>query len=359
MRDTTFEAHRDEKPLDAFINAVNFYIRAPRFALMIKKRLEIVMENIRESGELAKEQVFVLESGAQVKYDSSRLGEFLMSIHATLFDRRGASVGAALESLAARNARNALGMFADIIASPHVPTSQIGTAAAAQPVAHIEEDRVIRALMRGRYRLFNNKLKYVRNILAPPANSVRPGNFLYADILEYLIRNRKIHIDYSVEGYASAQTVVYQMGKLGYDEDDAFKALLQLSKWNLIEPDSLLLDSIGLDDAVQVHASGFIHMRYFLKREEYLFGVTADMSYASFEEAKETAGVWSSASGRGEPGFRAKQRILNRLADYFSAEYDRRVRRHAFYEDLGFGGRAVVYATRAAADRVGKPPARN
>ena len=41
LRDTTFEAHRDEPPLDAFINAVNFYIRSPRFALMIKKRLEI------------------------------------------------------------------------------------------------------------------------------------------------------------------------------------------------------------------------------------------------------------------------------------------------------------------------------
>ena len=36
LRDTTFEAHRDEPPLDAFINAVNFYIRSPRFAAMIR-----------------------------------------------------------------------------------------------------------------------------------------------------------------------------------------------------------------------------------------------------------------------------------------------------------------------------------
>jgi hypothetical protein len=43
LRDTTFEAHREEPPLDAFINAVNFYIRSPRFALMIRKRLELVM----------------------------------------------------------------------------------------------------------------------------------------------------------------------------------------------------------------------------------------------------------------------------------------------------------------------------
>ena len=69
LRDTTFEAHRDEPPLDAFINAVNFYIRSPRFAAMIRKRLEIVLENIQQDPSLAKLQRFTLESGAQVTYD--------------------------------------------------------------------------------------------------------------------------------------------------------------------------------------------------------------------------------------------------------------------------------------------------
>ena len=142
LRDTTFEAHRDEPPLDAFINAVNFYIRSPRFALMIKKRLEIVLENIQQDEELDKFQKFTLESGAQVTYQSGRLGEFLMSIYASLFDKgRVGSIGPALESLAGRNARSALGMFADIISSPHVPTNQIGATAAA--VGKIDDDRII------------------------------------------------------------------------------------------------------------------------------------------------------------------------------------------------------------------------
>jgi hypothetical protein len=355
LRDTTFEAHRDEPPLDAFINAVNFFIKSPRFALMIRKRLEIVMENMRQDPALSKLQRFTLESGATVTYDSSRLGEFLMSIYVSLFDRRAASIGAALESLAARNARNALGMFADIIASPHVPTSQIGSTATASAVARIEEDRIIRALMRGRYRLFNNRLHYVRNVLTPVANSVRPSNCLYADILEFLIRNRKVKIDYTLEGYASARTIVNRMGQLGYDERDAFAAIVQLSKWNLIEPESLLIDEITMDDPLQVHASGFIHMRYFIKRAEYLFGITADLSFSSFETAKEMAAVWT--AGPQEPGFRARQRTLNKLAGYFKAEYDRRIRRHAFYEDLGLGGKIIVSASRFVAEEIGMPPA--
>jgi hypothetical protein len=60
LRNTTFEAHRDEPPLDAFINAVNFYIRSPRFALMIKKRLEIVLEDIEQEEDLGKYQRFTL-----------------------------------------------------------------------------------------------------------------------------------------------------------------------------------------------------------------------------------------------------------------------------------------------------------
>ncbi len=354
LRDTTFEAHRDEPPLDAFINAVNFYIKAPRFATMIRKRLEIVLDNIRQNEALKKLQTFKLESGAQITYDTSRLDSFLTSIHASLFDKRVSTIGAALESLAARNARNALGMFADIISSPHVPTSQIGSVVAASGVGRIDEDRITRALMRGRYRLFNNRLQYVRNILSTLPDSVRPSNFLYPDILDFLIRNRKTKIDFSVEGYASARTIVNRMGQLGYDEEDAFKALSQLVKWNLVEPESLLADEISLDDPVQVHASGFIHLRYFITKPEYLFGITADMSFASYEIAEEVAKVWTNA-GSGEPGFRARQRIINRVAEYFRAEYERRVRRHAFYGDLGYGGKHVTQAAETVAFQIGKP----
>jgi hypothetical protein len=177
---------------------------------------------------------------------------------------------------------------------------------------------------------------------------------LYADVLDFLIRNRKTKIDFSVEGYASARTLVNRMGQLGYDEEDAFSGVVQLAKWGLIEPDSLLVEEIGLDDALQVHASGFIHMRYFLKRPEYLFGVTADMSFASYEVAQEAASIWGNA-GQGEPGFRARQRMLNRLADYFYSEYDRRIRRHAFYDDLGYGGKTVMHVSRIVADQIGEP----
>jgi hypothetical protein len=350
LRDTTYIAHRDEKPLDAFKNAVNFYIRAPRFSLMIRKRLELVLEKMQTDEKLGKRQRFTLESGAQVSYASDRLSEFLLSIYTSMFDRRVAHIGGVIESLVAKDARSALAMFADIIASPHIPTSHIGSTAAGGNVGQMQEDRIIRALMRGRFRMFNNKGRYVRNILSSVPRAVRPSNFLYADILEFLIRRRKEKIDFSVEGYASARTIVNRMGQLGYDEQDAFAALSQLAEWEFVQPESLITEKITMDDPIQVHASGYIHLRWFLQKPEYVMAVSADMNYSSYEIAQEAARVWGNQA---EPGFRARQRMVSRVADYLKSEYERRVRRHAFYGDVGYGGKQVVALTRMAADAIG------
>lgn len=353
LRDTTYLAHRDEKPLDAFKNAINFYIRAPRFSLMIKKRLELVLEKVQADEKLGSHQHFTVDSGAQVTYESKRLSEFLLSIHASLFDRRVAHIGGVIESLVAKDARSALAMFADIIASPHIPTSQIGSLAATGGSAtKFDEDRIIRALMRGRFRVFNNKSQYVHNILSSVAKSVRPSNFLYADILEFLIRNRKEKIDFSVEGYASAGTVVNRMGQLGYDEGDAFAALSQLVEWQLVQPESLITEKVGLHDPVQAHASAYIHMRWLLKKPEYVMATSADMNYSSYKMAQEAARVWGNQR---EPGYRMRQKMIRCVADYLKSEYERRVRRHAFYADLGYGGKQVVYMTKVASDTLNMP----
>jgi GTPase SAR1 family protein len=351
LRDSTFEAHRDEKPLDAFVNAVNFYIRPPRFAEVVRKRLEIVLDNMKMEGYFKGDRTYTLETGTKITHSAERLREFLSSIYQSLFEKKTSNVGAAIEALVAKNVRIALGMFADIISSPHVPASQITTAAVTGAANRIEEDKILRALMRGRYRLFGNRGPYVRNVIGPLIDCERPSNFLYADILEFLIRNRKLKIDFSVEGYASAELLVNRMGQLGYDEQDAFLALNQLAKWGLVEPESLILEELNLSDPVQVHASGFMHMRYFLQKPEYIVGVSADMSFSSYEVANSIAANWNQ-SGSHDPGFKGRQRIVQQMSDYMLAEYKVRCRRHAFYDDLGYGGKMVVQSMDIALNRL-------
>ncbi len=341
LRDSTFEAHREEPPLDAFINAINFYITPPRFAPVIKRRLELLLERLPD--ELDKRQEYQLESGSRIVYPASRIGEFLVNIYLSLFEKRSMAVAAALEALVAKDIRRALGMFADILVSPHIPTSKI-TGLLLQGSSKIPEARIIRALMRSRYAYFNGRSVYVRNIVNANLQLIRPSHFINVDILEYLVRVRKTKVDFSQEGYVLPATIMKKMSQLGYEEADILTSISDLVEMGLIEPESLVTRRITGDDAVRVHGSGFIHMRFFIKRAEYLIGITPDMNFASFEVAESIAQQWRSQTSGIDLSFNSRVKVMEILDNYFRNEYDRRCRRHAFYADLGYGGKALVQA---------------
>lgn len=350
LRDSTFEAHRDEPPLDAFVNAVNFYVRPPRFAKVIQKRLELVIKKLAE--QVSKRQEYTLTGGARITYPASKLGKYLMSIYLSLFDRRSDNVDFTLEALSSRNVRRALGMFADIIVSPHIPTTHI-TGTILNPSSwRIPEHHIIRALMRGRYRYFNQRSGYIRNVLAANPKHERPSNFLYADILEFLIRNRRQKIDFTLEGYVLVETLIARMSLLGYDEGDARSAVEQLAQWGLIEPESLVLDKLTDEDAVRVDAAGYVHMKFLCQRLEYLVGISPDLNFALPGVAKEIADIWGGQSDRIDITLASKTKIAAKIADYFEEEYERRVKRHAFYREFGYGGRAIVAASQAVLDHL-------
>jgi hypothetical protein len=346
LRDSTFEAHRDEPPLDAFANAINFYIRPPRFAQVIRKRLELVLEAM--SNEIEGKQEYSLSTGYKVQYPSTQIGEFLMILYLSLFDQRSIKVASTLEALVAKDIRRALGMFADILVSPHIPTSKITGAILSSGNIRIPEYLIIRALMRQRYRYYNENSTYIRNLLTIDLEHTRPSNFLYVDILEYLIRNRKTRIDFSQEGYASLETIVKVMGSCGYADQDVKLAVRTLVDWGLIEPESLVSTQIDDRDAVRMHATGFIHMRFFLERVEYLVGISVAMSFSSKSLAEEVAGQWSGSPYNTDLSLNAKIRVLRAMKEYLEQEYDRRCRRHPFYSERGFGGQQVVQCVNKA-----------
>jgi hypothetical protein len=135
-----------------------------------------------------------------------------------------------------------------------------------------------------------------------------------------------------------------------FDDGDEVVTFLKEVDWR----ESLILEKLGPKDPLQVHASGFMHMRYLLQIPEYIIGTSADMMYSSYETSRAIGSNWNSA-GRGEPGYKNRLRILEATAAYMAAEYDRRRRRHAFYDDLGYGGRLVVEATESALRRYSGP----
>jgi hypothetical protein len=208
--------------------------------------------------------------------------------------------------------------------------------------------------MRSRYRYFNGKSKFIHNILEIDLDHSRPSIFLLADALEFLVRHRKERIDFSLEGYATVETMLRYLTSIGYDERDAERAVGRLIELGLIEPESLVLSEIERDHAVRAHASGHIHMRYFLAQSEYLVGITPGCAFADASVAEYIGNIWSASSHLNDIPLSSKAKIVVALHDHVEREYERRCERHPRYEAMGHGGRQVLAAVRRARSFVEK-----
>jgi hypothetical protein len=252
-----------------------------------------------------------------------------MRIYLSLFESR--DMASMLESLVAKDVRRALGMFSDIIVSPHISTNQItGAVVAGQRGYRIPEWAILRSLMRGRYQYFNGKGVYIHDIISADDSHTRPSNFIFLDVLEFLVRNRKTRMEYHQEGYISIGRLVKEMSRLGYDEGDSDLAIRSLIAKGMIEPESLVETDLTSEEPVRAHASGYVHTRMLLRQIEYITGVTPTIMVASSDVATDIGSIWAGWDPRHEMSVANKARILRKLQDYLRLEYQRRIRRHSY-----------------------------
>lgn len=346
LRDATFEAYKDSPPLDAFANAINFYISPPRFSQVIRKRVELLLSKM--SRDHHDGIIYGIETGAKVRLDGADIGKFLTTFYSALFDNKNVKMTAILESLVARNVRRALSMFQEIILSPHVLASEATGASFSSKSRLVREHTVVRALMRERYKYYNNRSKFVFNLLKVDENLARPNIFIYSDIVEYLVRNRKSKIDFSIEGYATVETLSKHLASLGYDQGDTMQSIQILVDFGMIEPESLIDKEISLATPVRAHSIGFIHTRYFLSQPEYLLSISTGASLSSEAVARKIGSYWAGVRDRKDMSLYTKKKVLDIFSENVQAEFDNRCKNHPNYKDNGFGGQQVLSGFRKA-----------
>ena len=270
MRDVTFEIHKNEPPLDTYRSGTIFHISAPRFIEVVKRRLELSLEAL--SAEAPDYVSYVLPSGTKISYPKTRAGAFLNAIYVEVF-QRPRNVSTILEALSGRNVRQALDMFMAIITSGHMPEDLITSVARGHTAQEIPEYRLIKILMRGDHRFFNDNVGFVSNIFYCNSDWKRPNNFLIPEILFLLIGKRKVAGDNGHLGYFSVTHIADELEKIGFVRSDASDACRIALERGLIEADTLSLVDLGENDCVKATASGWAHMRILSERIEYLHAV--------------------------------------------------------------------------------------
>jgi len=317
MRDETYERYKNLPPLDTFRTGIVFHITPPRFADVVKRRLELALEYLE--AESKGQQSFTIESGVRFSYHKSHLQTFLRSLYVELFDRRR-NISRVLEALVGRDVRRALEMFVSIITSGHLSPTAIASTTIGGGGVSITERRIIKILMRTDYAFFSPHSGFISNIFDYNPDWQKPDNFLLIEILFFLARNRKRVGQMGLEGYFTCQSITENLQKFGYDPQDVLGALNHLLNKQLIAADHMNFQKVELNDSVRILASGYIHVRVLTGRLEYLYGILPTTPFTDKRTADRIGDIVNNEVVRGEIGLHQTLRAVELFFDYLNQE---------------------------------------
>jgi hypothetical protein len=317
MRDETYERFKNKKPLDTFRSGITFHISPPRFVDVVKRRLELSLEFLaRNADEI---QTYTLESGARIVYPKSELGIFLRELYIELFERKR-NISRVLEALSGRDVRRALERFVSIITSGHLSETSITSLVRGFGAFPITEHSVLKILMRTEYRFFSEHTGFIYNIFDYDDSWDKPDNFIVAEILYWLARNRKKLGQIGLEGFFTCRHVANELQRQGYVPSDILAALNCLLAKQLIEADHMNFTRVAWNDCVRIQASGFIHVRVLSERLEYLYGIIATVPISDETTARVLQDFIKRENVRGDVSAHEKLRAVNVLYEYLKQQ---------------------------------------
>jgi hypothetical protein len=309
LRDVTFERFKNEPPLDAFAQISNFYIRPPRFALVLQKRLRLAID-------VGLKDVRVVEqpshSGMRFTYSTEQLGVFLQLVYDALF-AGDQQVGRIVDALAERDVREALGMFSRMLSSGHFDADRvirIGTGGK----ANIKHDLLIKILMRADYRIYSEEAGFVRNIFAPSTTGFSGNSFLAVEILGFFAQVGEGNT--RVGGYRVFEELLSDMAGMGFEEDEVRQKVHTFIGHKLLAYDGEDTEVPRDADLIKITPSGFIHLRSLPHFIEYVSSAALHIAFDDHSLSRRIAALWAGVSRHADLNFSLKHEVASIAADY-------------------------------------------
>jgi hypothetical protein len=368
LRDVTFERFKGQPPLDAFAQISNFYVRPPRFALVLQKRLRLAISvGLKEVAEVEQ----TAASGMRFRYTKDLLGTFLQTVYDALFGGNQ-EVGRIVDALAERDVRDALGMFSRMLSSGHFNADRvisIGTGGRADGIKH---DMLIKILMRADYRLYSDGAGFIRNLFGVPSERFGGNIFLVAEVLGFFAQPVQAGSG-RIGGFLRLDELLSDMASMGFEEAEVRDAVHRLIEYKMLAYDGEDTEQPTDADLIKITPSGFIHLRSLPHFIEYLSSVALHSPFEDQSVAKRIADIWGRCSTYTDLGFIQKHEVVSELRDYLVREKRRLDAANPLFKERSREAEGVVAAvsstvnaTAPAADRLrarraasGKPPKRS
>jgi hypothetical protein len=259
LRDETFDRHKSEPPLDAFLTSVHFFIPPPRFYDVVRLRLDLILDKIQE--ELEDNYSYKLASGPTVTISRDSVVDFVKAIHGNVFsdDRRGAVV---FEALTGSDIRSALDMFGKALTSGHLDERAITRQGLTSEYFSIPEYLIIRIVMRGEYLWYSERNSPIKNVFSSSSSDWMFGSVSRMEILYWLNRRRRVTGDNGLNGFFLIGKMLNELELLGLPREKLFQEVEFLIDSDLIYIDRFTKTEISEEDYVKIHASGWMHTNF-------------------------------------------------------------------------------------------------
>lgn len=272
LRETTYENHRYEKPLDTVIKDLIFKINPPSLEQVLHLRIAYIskLNNTNKDG------FYLLGNGIKVKCPSKDEEKYLHSILNSLFENQFFKT--LISGFAGRNIRNGIEIFLDFCKSGHINEAEITKMIKSNGVYPLPNHLISKVFIRGNRVYYTDENSRVKNLFhSHPTDSFKDP-YVRISILKYLFEHRRDNEIKSFDGYVKTTTLIKFLSLKGHDENRIISELKTLLKLNLIENETLNSDVFSINDLVIITSIGIAHLKI-IRNIDYLASVSEDMWY--------------------------------------------------------------------------------
>lgn len=318
LRETTYENHKYEKPLDTVVKDLIFKINPPSLEHVLTSRIEYI-SRLNDTG---KDGHYTMSNGIKVKYPSKDEVKYLSIILHSLFENQ--FFKSLISGFAGRNIRNGIEIFLDFCKSGHINEAEIIKMINSKGDYNLPNHLISKVFIRGNKVYYTDEKSRIKNVFHSfPGDKIKDP-FVRISILQFLFDNRYTTLVNKFEGYYKTVDLVKFFNLRGHDEKRIIEELKFLLRQSLIENETLNSDVFDINDLVKITSTGIANLKIH-RNIEYLAAIAEDMWYRDNLLADE---IVENMSGNGEFAHLSIQcvsiharKLINYLEQYYNQNF--------------------------------------
>lgn len=309
IRDTTYDHHKSEPPLDTVIKDLVFRIDPPKLSDVLYSRVKFAIAEGSENEHLS----YSLPNGMAVRYKRSEQKVYLACILKSLFEVDG-FFKQLVNGIAGRDIRKGIEIFLDFCKSGHINENEILQLRSSGGKYTLPGSLITRVLLRGNRKYYSDDSSHIKNLFSSsPEEDTIPDPFVRIAILQWLKNRCLKEGPNNIKGYHRVGALLNSLIPLGHSETRIIKELGALIRSRCILTESLEDESIEVasgktegilgasivsdDDLISIAPAGHVHLQL-LANLDYLASCSEDVWYEDITIAQKIADRLTDKKGR-------------------------------------------------------------